>query len=268
MSELKKANAYSQILEDIFLQKFKKGMTEVAFDREEIYDAAKRVGVSSPKNPGDVVYSFRHRSEMPKSIVKTAPKGKSWIIIGTQKGGYKFTLSAIFQVKPNSAMLEINVPDSTPGLVALYALSDEQALLAKLRYNRLIDVFTGLTCYSIQNHLRTTIANGVQTETDELYIGLDRRGAHYVIPVQAKGSRDKLGIVQIIQDIEVCQSKFPGLTCRPIAAQFVGDNSIALFEFTNNSQDIKLAREKHYKLTPSDESTPELFEEYGDHPEE
>ncbi len=29
--------------------------------------------------------------------------------------------------------------------IEMYALSDEQALLAKLRYNRLLDVFTGVT---------------------------------------------------------------------------------------------------------------------------
>jgi len=41
------------------------------------------------------------------------------------------------------------VPDSSPGIVAKYALSDEQALLAKVRYNRLVDIFSGVTCYSL-----------------------------------------------------------------------------------------------------------------------
>ncbi len=31
--------------------------------------------------------------------------------------------------------------DATPGIIELYAFSDEQALLAKLRYNRLVDIF-------------------------------------------------------------------------------------------------------------------------------
>ena len=35
------------------------------------------------------------------------------------------------------------VPDATPGVVSLYALGDEQALLARVRYNRLIDIFIG-----------------------------------------------------------------------------------------------------------------------------
>jgi hypothetical protein len=75
-------------------------------------------------------------------------------------------------------MAETKVPDSTPGVIAMYALSDEQALLAKLRYNRLIDIFTGVACYSLQSHLRTSVRTLGQVETDEIYIGLDKRGAH------------------------------------------------------------------------------------------
>jgi hypothetical protein len=54
-------------------------------------------------------------------------------------------------------MASTKVPDSTPGVVAKYALSAEQALLAKVRYNRLVDIFTGVACSSLQNHLRTTL---------------------------------------------------------------------------------------------------------------
>lgn len=61
------------------------------------------------------------------------------------------------QIVPHEQMIEVKVPDSTPGLVARYALSDEQALLAKVRYCRLIDVFTGVACYSLQSHLRTHV---------------------------------------------------------------------------------------------------------------
>src|SRR6476619_169880 len=51
------------------------------------------------------------------------------------------------------------------------------------------------------NHLRTSVPNMGQAETDEIYVGLDKKGAHYVFPVQAKGGSDKLNIVQIEQDL-------------------------------------------------------------------
>ena len=109
----------------------------------------------------------------------------------------------------NPAMAETKIPDATPGVIALYALNDEQALLAKLRYNRLIDIFTGVTCYSLPNHLRTTVKGIGQVETDEIYIGIDRRGVHYVFPVQAKGGKDTQNIVQIEQDSRCARQSSP-----------------------------------------------------------
>ena len=101
-------------------------------------------------------------------------------------------------------MATTKIPDATPGIVAKYALGDEQALLARVRYNRLIDIFTGVVCYSLQNHLRTFVAGVGQIETDELYVGVDKKGAHFIFPIQAKGGSDQLNIVQIEQDFEVC----------------------------------------------------------------
>jgi hypothetical protein len=148
----------------------------------------------------------------------------------------------------------------------MYALSDEQALLAKLRYNRLIDIFTGVACYSLQSHLRTAVRNIGQVETDEIYIGVDRRGTHYVFPVQAKGGSDRLSIVQIEQDFALCAAKFPSLICRPIAAQFMGHDLIALFEFEESENGVALSSEKHYRLVPAEDVTPTDLDMYRTRP--
>ena len=164
-----------------------------------------------PKNLGDVLYSFRFRTELPSSISTKAPTGKVWIIRPAGRGRYSFfaTKVAIFGPRPGASVTK--VPDSTPGLIDKYALSDEQSLLAKVRYNRMVDVFTGITCYSLQSHLRTTVEDLGQIETDEVYVGLDRSGAHYVLPVQAKGKNDRHNVVQIESDFAMCAEKFPGL---------------------------------------------------------
>jgi len=208
-----------------------------------------------PKNLGDVIYSYRYRAELPKSIQETAGKGKTWLIRGIGRARYRFVLVTHKPIVPNPSMTATKVPDATPGIVAMYALSDEQAPLAILRYNRLVDVFTGVACYSLQSHLRTTAPGLGQVETDELYAGVDKRGAHYVFPLQAKGRKDRLSIVQVEQDVAVCRDKFPSLVCRPIGAQFVAENVIALFEFDEGENGIGVASEKHYKLVPADELT-------------
>src|SRR5208337_1734824 len=241
-------NVYSAIIEKIFRSKFKAGMREVEFERDDIVKFADKLDVKLPKNLGDLVYSLRYRTPLPQSIKSTAGQGEAWIIRPAGKAKYRFALVPDRPLVPNQSMTTTKVPDSTPGVIAKYALSDEQALLAKVRYNRLVDIFSGVTCYSLQNHLRTTVAGMGQIETDEVYVGVDKKGAHYIFPIQAKGGSDKLNAVQIEQDFAVCTRKFPSLICRPIGAQFIADNVIALFEFEQSNGDVRISSEKHYKL--------------------
>lgn len=147
-------------------------------------------------------------------------------------------------------MAVTKVPDSTPGIVMMHALGDEQELLAKLRYNHLIAIFTGIPCYSLQNHLRAIVPIFGQVETDELYVGIDRYGSHYIFPIRAKRKRRRLTISQVEQDIALCKVKFPKLICRPIAAQVMEDEHIALFEFTQSGQGVGLISERHFRLVP------------------
>ncbi len=164
---------------------------------------------------------------------------------------------------PNSNLAEIKIPDATPGIVEKYSQGDdEQALLAKVRYNRLVDIFSGATCYSLQNHLRTTVDGLGQLETDEVYVSVDKYGAQYVFPVQAKSKKDKIGIVQIEQDMALCEQRFPELICRPIAVQFMEDKLIALFAFGKQDDEIKLLQERHYRLLPHDQLTDEDLRNY------
>lgn len=261
-STKQKLNRYSQIIERLFISNYKEGMREVNFTRQEIETIAAKLKIKLPKNLGDIIYSFRYRTSLPESIKKKAPAGEGWIIRPAGRGLYRFVCTKIWNITPSPIMSETKVPDSTPGIVTMYSFDDEQALLAKLRYNRLIDIFTGVTCYSLQNHLRTTVPNMGQVETDEVYVGVDNNGVHYVMPVQAKGGTDKHNIVQIEQDFALCAVKFPDLICKAIGAQFMEDNLIALFEFESNNNEVTLLSEKHYRLVPPEEMTKTDLELY------
>jgi hypothetical protein len=256
------ANAYQRIIARLFRQKRIASETTIPFERVELIAVAKALKVNLPKNLGDVIYSMRYRSGMPKEVAVTAPLGQEWIIRPAGRSKYAFALVAISHIEPNPNLLAVKILDATPGMVARYCLDDEQALLARLRYNRLIDTFAGVTCHSLQSHLRTTVPEMGQVETDEVYVGVDKRGAHYVFPVQAKGGTDRLGIVQIEQDFALCRKRFPGLLCRPIAAQFLGADVIALFEFAQTPEGIRIAAERHYRLVPADQLTSEEIVQY------
>lgn len=257
-------NRYKLLIEKVFFNNYKKGSPKVEFLRSEIEKVATRYKISLPKNIGDIIYSFRFRNTLPDRIKALAPKDKEWLIKLSGRGKYYFSLESVLKVIPNENLVFTKILDSTLGIINKYSLTDEQALLAILRYNRLIDTFLGITCYSLQNHLRTTVPTLGQVETDEIYIGLDKLGAHYVVPVQAKGGNDKQGIVQIEQDILMCEHKFKSLKCIPVAAQFMSDGKIALFSFEQSDKGkIKILLERHYKLVSSEDLSNEEIDTYN-----
>lgn len=237
-------------------------MTEVRFHRDDLMSAAKSLKIVLPKNLGDVIYSMRYRTTLPDAIIKTQTQGKEWVIEGTGRSEYAFRLVSVNQIVPNPQMAAIKIPDATPEIVGAYALSDEQALLAKVRYNRLLDIFLGVAAYSLQNHLRTTVSQLGQVEIDEIYVAVDKRGRQYVLPVQAKGGSDRLSSVQTKQDIACCREKFPNLICRAISAQFISADLIALFELGIFGEEIQILEERHYNLVPADQISKEELRQY------
>jgi hypothetical protein len=78
-----------------------------------------------------------------------------------------------------------------------------------------------------------------------------------VIPVQAKGGKDRMSVVQIVQDIAVCAAKFKDAICRPLGAQFIQPDVVALFEFEATSDGVRVRTERHYHLVPPEELTEE-----------
>ena len=78
-----------------------------------------------------------------------------------------------------------------------------------------------------------------------------------MFPVQAKGGKDDLGVVQIEQDIALCNHRFPNLVCRAIAAQFLAESVIALFELEIVDGEVRKVSERHYQLVPQERLTDE-----------
>jgi hypothetical protein len=259
----KKSGRYVGILVKIFKDHYKPGTTVFDFARGEIESAADELRIKLPKNLGDLIYSFRYRSEMPKEIAETAPAHQEWAILPAGRSRYRMQLRKTIRIRPSPHLYQIKIPNATPEIIDKYALGDEQALLAKVRYNRLIDIFLRVTAYSLQNHLRTTVPDVGQIETDELYVGVRNTGQQFIIPVQVKGGSDHIGIVQVEQDLALCKHAFPDLTPRPVAVQFKEDEEgevIALFELVQEEGEIRVIDEKHYRLVPADTITKQDLE--------
>jgi hypothetical protein len=244
---------YDDIITKVFFDNHKNGSKRVSFLREELAVAGEELGFDRIKNLGDIPYSYRFRKGLPEAINDTINGTKEWIIVGAGIAQYEFRIAYPSKVSPSLNRKPIVIPDATPEIIKKYAAgTDEQALLTKIRYNRLVDLFLGLTCYSVQNHLRTTVDGIGQIEVDEIYIGLNSSGVHFSIPCQAKSPGDSFGIVQAMQDLSLCQSKYPTTVCRPLALQFLSENEVAIAEIDVREEDeefkMTIVDEKNFKL--------------------
>ena len=234
---------YQEIIEKVFLDRFTSGATAVPFERAELTEAAKTLGHAVPKNLGDVVYSFRYRRELPESITSRAPSGREWAIFPAGMSVYCFRLVAVNVIEPRPGLRRTKIPDATPGVISRYAMSDEQALLAGVRYNRLLDIFTGVTCYS----LRTSI--------------------EVVNPLS--GSPEKAQVTNSTSASTATErttsspSKPREATTASTRSRVLLDGSIALFQFDKSADEITISRECHYNLVPQTELTDEELAIYG-----
>lgn len=129
---------YAKMVQRIFFDHYKDGVTEFVFDRSEILKLKAEFDVEIPRNPGDLPYKYRFRSELPDAITKTQPQGLEWLIELAGRARYRFKLGKMNRVLPREELQTILVPDATPEIIRAYRMKDEQALLAIIRYNRVL----------------------------------------------------------------------------------------------------------------------------------
>lgn len=264
--------AYDSIINEIFTSKRTRRATRFSFTREDIASAASKTGVRAPKNLGDVIYTYRFRRPFPSAIADAAPAGKMWIVTGKGDALYEFRLITKPNLSADLGWAVSKIHDATPEIVRRFtALNDEQAVLARIRYNRLIDLFCRCVAYSLQNHLRTKLNEIGQIEIDELYVGTNRQGEHFIIPVQGKQERDQLGVSQLLQDLAYCRIRHPEMRPRAIGAQMFrwqeGDQSfdrVVMIEFSceDRADDIVISKvaERHFVLLPAARISPGDFD--------
>lgn len=250
---------YDKVMEDLFFKKYPETnpdqIIEILFPKTDFESSARAVGVKVENIP-DITYTFRVRRDFPESILKTG----NWIIEPRGKGKYAFVkLQRSPFVSPQEELTEIEVMNALPEIVEKYTADDEQGLLSSIRYNRLIDIFTKVTCFHLQSHIRAYNKGKGQVEIDDLYVGIDQEGRKYIFPLEAKSSdeRDKLGWVQITNMVQYAKEFYPELICRPIGAKPIDRNNINLIEFDNTSDinTIKVKEVRRYKLIRKHKST-------------
>jgi hypothetical protein len=275
----KKKSLYAEVITAVFERHFRPGLSRFDFARADLLKVMADMGLdltgdekTIARNIGDIIYSFRFRKSFPEAIDRRAPAGKMWIILGRGDAKYEFRLITIPKLAMDESLQKSKLHDATPEIVRRFKLSDEQAVLARIRYNRLVDLFCRCVAYSLQNHLRTKVEGVGQIEVDELYVAANRQGEHFIIPLQAKSEGDRVGVSQLIQDLEYCRLQHPDFKPRAVAAQMVKRQCggvmaevIVMFEFscTITEEDVSITKlnERHFVLLQSSSISKTDFDE-------
>ena len=240
---------YEQAIEEIFQRHYRAGIEYFEFHKDELVEVCQALEITI-RNIPDIIYSFRGRRPLPESITS---KGH-WAIesAGTNAYAFRKLVNPPQFAVPFMDYAPTDIYNAIPELVEGLLRHDEQSLLTRILYNRLIDIFTGLTCFHLQNHYRSNVHELGQVELDALYVGVNSVGELFIIPIEAKSQNESemIGRIQVSQMAKSVRQDFPNLERRLIAVKVLNDESIAFVEFDDHVEPdaIGIVSVRRYRL--------------------
>lgn len=258
--ELLGLSKYDRIVVYLF-RELTAGMTpysmpqEIEFSQEHVRVAMRRAvadGVIDTEvaNVPDIKYSYDARRAFPAEVEQCGPI--TWLQRG--KGIYRLRRTRRknlidFAQLPEPA-LEIAIDQTTPFISALLG-NDEQALFTRVRNIDLLSTVLGFKAWPIQGHHRTSVSYG-QIEIDEVQAGIDRDGAHTIVPISGKGGQDKLSWSQALNLNTYALEKppMPGLKVRSIGLWRDYLNTVWIVEFSPHTDidQIEIVNVRRFKF--------------------
>lgn len=142
------------------------------------------------------------------------------------------------EVAPNRLSKRQAVPNLLPRIVEEYISDERQFLLSQLRYNRLLDLYSGMVCFPVYSTSRLA---------DEIFVGIDQMERPHVFLVQASTGNRPLRISHVKSCFDSFVTEYQSALIRSIVLQVVTLNILALLEF-QVERTARLVGEKHYQI--------------------
>jgi len=240
---------YDEVILEVFLRHHQPGVERLIFEKDELAEICLKHGITV-RNIPDIIYTYRARRMLPDRILTSG----HWAIEPAGRGTYAFRLlrnPPHFEI-PFQDYEPVDIYNAIPEVVEGLLRQDEQSLLTRILYNRLADIFTGLTCFHIQNHYRSFVEEMGEVELDAIYVGVDRGGTLFVIPIEAKSQAENemIGRIQVSHLVKLVRQDFGKLQRRIIAIKALQDGTIAMVEFNDQEDpdDLKILTVGRYRL--------------------
>ncbi len=223
---------------------------DLLFTQADLRKAAERLNLEVRNFP-DLTYNLRSRSPLPPEIVAA---GYTTIAI-RGRGKYALVTAADkVEVPSETDVLQVS---TKPIPVAIRDIlgADEQGILSAMRYMDLVSDFMGTRAYHLQGHLRTSGSFGQQVEADDVWVAQYGDKSRSILPIEAKGPRERLGLHQMMSTVDAVLKKIPGFPVVPLAVQLEANGLVALIEFAyrvadNTITQVVPTRFKRYLLSP------------------
>ena len=222
----------------------------ILFSQDDLRRAANKMGLEVRNFP-DLTYNLRSRAKLPRKILDAgfttiAIRGRGKYALVTEKDKV--------EVPDGTKIIEIST-DPIPIAIRDILRTDEQSILSAMRYLDIVTDFIGAKCYHLQGHLRTSGALGQQVEADDVWVADFGKGKRTILPIEAKGPRERLGLHQMMSTVDAVLAKIPHFPVVPLGAQLEETGLLLLISFVYKVADgviAEIAPSKfiRYRLNP------------------
>ena len=150
-------------------------------------------------------------------------------------------------------MAPVGILDNTPTVVGQLARDERELLLARLRFNRLLDNFLGISTFPVHLLFDSPFYDSIGPEVEELHFGIAPFGDKCMVIVLSERWNGSPAISKLRASSEVPFKYSHNMRVHFILAHQTGGNCLALIELDLSSQRSKVKAEKHYEFIKPDE---------------
>ena len=243
-------NRYEAMMALIFSEKYQETDAPIPFTKDDLIAAAESLLIDLPQNLSDIIYALRHRSPIPKAILDTAKEGQEWVIETVGRGKYWLIQRPCQKIEADPTAVDFLVADETPIIARNFGMKGAPLLELILRKNRILKQFLSSPIEHLQSHVRASVTGVGQVEIGSLFFS---QSYGVIVPICLVAKPGQFNLNKATQAMKFASEHYGRLDCRPVVAQLLSENKVALFELHGSPETPRVLQEVHFTLARGSE---------------